>query len=174
MANNAGFGQYSLFTDQSLEEIASIIQVNLVSLTVLCRLFGERMSARGSGHILNVSSYGALQPIPRYTVYSGAKAYVVAFSQALQHEMRRFGVRVSCLCPGFTATEFHDVARHRKTPLMRLTTLDPLRVARAGVRGTLKGKTVVVPGLWYRANAMLARLLPRSISTAMSAASVRQ
>lgn len=174
LANNAGFGHYGLFATQSLEEINSMIQVNVVSLTRLCRLFGERMCQQGHGYILNVASYGALQPIPRYSVYSGAKAYVVALSQALQHEMRKSGVRVSCLCPGFTATEFHQVARHQKTKLMRLTTMDAETVAQAGVRGALVGRTVVVPGLWYRANALLARLLPRRLSTALAAASVKQ
>jgi len=173
LVNNAGFGTYGPVPKQDLQTIHSMIQVNVTSLTTLTRLFAAEMRQRGCGYLLNVSSFAALQPIPRYAVYSGAKAYVVAFSQALRHELRGSGVRVSVLVPGFTATEFHKVARHRKTKLMRLTTLDARHVAKAGLAGVLQGKPVIVPGLWYKANALLCRVMPRSFASTLAARAVR-
>jgi short-subunit dehydrogenase len=173
LINNAGFGTYGPVAAQELATIESMIQVNVTSLTTLARLYAAQMREQGSGYLLNVASFAALQPIPRYAVYSGAKAYVVAFSQALRHELQGSGVRVSVLAPGFTATEFHAVARHRKTRMMQLTTLEPRHVARAGVAGVLRGKTLIVPGWWYRSVAVTNRLLPRSVASALAAWTVK-
>jgi hypothetical protein len=173
LVNNAGFGYYGEVAKQSPEKIASMVQVNVGAVTTLSRRFGQEMAARKRGFILNIASYAALQPIPRYSVYSGAKAYVVAFSLGLRHELARRGVRVSVACPGFTATEFHQVAEHEMTAWMRWTTLDPRRVARACVSGMLAGKGLIVPGLFYRSALFAGRFAPRSWGVAISAAVVK-
>jgi short-subunit dehydrogenase len=169
LINNAGFGIFGQVADQSLATIDSMLQVNLVAVTKLARLCVAPMRQRGHGYVLNVASFAALQPIPGYTVYSGTKAYVVAFSQGLRHELRGSGVRVSAIAPGFTATEFHKVSRHHWTRLMKLMTLDPRQVAAAGIAGVLKGKPLIVPGWWYKANAVTVRLLPQAVASALSA-----
>lgn len=169
LVNNAGFGSYGSIVNQDLKTIQATIQVNVTALVTLSRLFAADMEARGHGYILNVSSFAALQPIPAYAVYSGAKAFVVAFSLALRHELHRHGVMVSVLVPGFTNTEFHAVAGHRKTKMMRLTSLDASHVARAGLAGLFRGKTVIVPGFWYKVNSLFIRLLPSRVACLMSA-----
>ena len=173
LINNAGFGYFDLFVEQSREHIEAMIAVNLRAATILARELGQAMAARKHGYILSVASFAALAPIPRYAVYSGAKAYLIAWTQALAHELKKSNVRVSVVCPGFTNTEFHTVARHKKTRLMKLIELTPEHVAAAGLRGLARGKLVIVPGWWYKLNAAAMRLLPRSWSTAMSAKSVR-
>jgi hypothetical protein len=173
LINNAGFGHFELFLDQSREQIEATIAVNLRASTILARELGLQMARRKRGYILNVASFAALAPIPRYAVYSGAKAYLVAWSQALAHELRKSGVRVSVVCPGFTRTEFHDVAGHKKTRLMTLTELTPQQVARAALRGLARGQLVIVPGWWYKLNAALLRLVPRSWAAAMSGRMVK-
>ncbi|MEX0937751.1 MAG: SDR family oxidoreductase [Pirellulales bacterium] len=173
LINNAGFGLYGLVAGQSEEQIASLLQVNVSATTMLARLFGESMCSRGHGYILNVSSFAALQPIPRYTIYSGAKAYLLAFSLGLRHEMRPHGVKVSVVCPGFTSTEFHAVAEHRKTSWIRMTTMPARQVARASVQGLLRGKAVIVPGWFYKLNAQLVRVMPPTWGAAISAAVVK-
>jgi short-subunit dehydrogenase len=173
LINNAGFGYYGPFVEQSRDDIEAMLQVNIRAVTILCRRLGEAMAERGRGSILNVASFAALAPIPRYAVYSGAKAYVIAFSQALRHELAQRGVRVSVLCPGFTNTEFHDVSRHKKSLLMRATELTVEQVARAGLHGLARGRFLVVPGWWYKLNAASARLLPRSLMSAITAKIVK-
>ncbi len=173
LVNNAGFGYFDLFLDQSRDQIEAMIAVNLRASTILARELGAQMASRGHGYILSVASYAALAPIPRYAVYSGAKAYLVAWTQALAHELRKSGVQVSVICPGFTRTEFHDVARHKKTGIMKRIELTPEQVARAAIAGLERGQLVIVPGWWYKLNAALVRLLPRSWAAAMSAKAVR-
>jgi short-subunit dehydrogenase len=173
LINNAGFGYFDQFVEQSRDDIEALLQVNVRALTILCRRVGESMAERGSGAILNVSSFAALAPIPRYAVYSGAKAYVIAFSQAIRHELSRRGVKVCVLCPGFTKTEFHDVSRHEKSSLMRATELTPEQVARAGLRGLARNKFLIVPGWWYKLNSLTAGLLPRGVMSAISADMVK-
>jgi short-subunit dehydrogenase len=173
LINNAGFGYYGPFVEQSRDDIEAMLQVDVRAVTILCRRLGGEMAQRGQGAILNIASFAALAPIPRYAVYSGAKAYVIAFSQALRHELAPSGVKVSVLCPGFTKTEFHDVSRHEKTTLMRATELTVEQVARAGLRGLDRGRFLIVPGWWYKLNSLTARLLPRRLMSAISAEIVK-
>jgi short-subunit dehydrogenase len=173
LINNAGFGYFSEFVEQPRDDIEALLQVNIRAVTILCRRLGEQMAAQRHGYILNVSSFAALAPIPKYAVYSGAKAYVIGMSQALRHELSRRGVTVSVLCPGFTRTEFHDVSGHEKSRLMRATELTVEQVAQAGLNGLARGKFLIVPGWWYKLNSFLAGLLPRSVMTAASARIVK-
>src|SRR3954469_3685300 len=75
LVNNAGFGHFGPFLDQTLAQIDQMIAVDVSALTTLTWLFATQMKQRNHGYILQVSSFAALQPIPRYSVYSGAKAY---------------------------------------------------------------------------------------------------
>lgn len=174
LINNAGFGVYGPFLDQSAEDIDAMLQVDIRALTQLSRRLAEPMVRRGRGAILNVASFAALAPIPRYAVYSAAKAYVVAFSQALRHELAPQGVSVSVICPGFTNTEFFDVSGHAKTPLMRATELTAAQVAAAGISGLKRGTFLIVPGWWYKLNTFTSAFAPRTVLTAISGALVKQ
>lgn len=173
LINNAGFGYYGPFLTQSPADIDAMLQVDIRAVTILCQKLGQQMADRGGGKILNVASFAALAPIPRYTVYSGAKAYVIAFSQALRHELKNKKVTVSVLCPGFTKTEFHEVSRHKKSSLMRATELSVEQVARAGLRGLDRGQFLIIPGWWYKLNFLTASFLPRGLMSAISAAFVK-
>jgi uncharacterized protein len=174
LINNAGLGYYGQFLTQSPADIDAMIHVDVRALTMLCRRIGGQMAKRGRGAILNVASFAALAPLPRYSVYSGAKAYVVAFSQALRHELKPHGVQVGVICPGFTPTEFFEVSRHDMTMLMRVTQLTVPQVVAAGIRGIKRGKFLIVPGWWYKLNTWTASLVPRTMLSAMSGALVKE
>ena len=168
LVNNAGLGRFGAFDSQSLSDIQAMIQVNLASLTTLTRLFADQMAHAGGGYILNVSSFSAIQPTPDYAVYSGTKAYVMAFSQALNHGLRSHQVRVCALCPGFFDSEFFDAAGQKLTLIVRILMLNRRSVARSGIAGVLRGKTLVVPGIFYKSLNLLLRLAPRSFATVLA------
>jgi hypothetical protein len=95
-------------------------------------------------------------------VYYATKAFVLSFTEALHHELKGSGIRVSALCPGPTATEFGDVALAATSSSLRLVTADAASVVRAGLRGLDRNKAVVVPGWTNKTTANLSRFLPRA------------
>ncbi len=130
-------------------------------MTQLTRLYLPGMLARKSGRILNVGSTAGFQPGPNVAVYFATKAYVLSLSQALWMELKGTGVTVTCLAPGPTKTAFGDQAHMDHTPLFRLTSMDVGPVARAGYRATMRGQSLVVPGLVNKLLAFSNRLWPR-------------
>ena len=172
LVNNAGVGHFGPFLGQSISQIQEMIAVDVTAVMVLTRLFAKVMRDQGGGNILQISSFAALQPIPRYGIYSGAKSFLIATAQAFQHEFRKTGVRISVVAPGFMLTEFHDVAKHERTMLMKLTTLPVSYTARKAVAGMLRGKLLITPGLFYQINGVMVRFLPRRLASRISAMSV--
>jgi hypothetical protein len=174
LVNNAGFGRRSPVLEQSLDEVRAIIQVNVTALTDLTRLGAADMKSAGYGRILQLSSIGAFQPTPMYAVYSAAKAYVLSLSYALNDELRGTGVSVTTICPGVTETEFHDVAGHPKTAIMKRASMTAPRVAAIALGAMWRRKPMVVPGLLNQVNSFIMELLPRRLSAAIAGALMRQ
>jgi len=170
LVNNAGLGRFGLFLSQSLAEIQELIVVDVLAVTILTRLFAQRMKEQGGGYILQVSSFAALQPIPRYSVYSGAKAYLIAMAQALVHELKHTGVSISVVAPGFMSTEFHEVSNHKWTLWMKIINLPIRYAARSAVRGMFRRKLLITPGLFYMIVGFLLRFTPRWLASAIAGA----
>src|SRR5438445_1803944 len=112
-----------------------MIDLNIGALTDLCRAVAPGMIARKSGAILNVASTAAFQPGPGMAVYFATKAYVLSFTEALHEELRRHGVKVSCLCPGPTATEFGEVAGFGGSSLFDKAAMEAHEVVAIGLQG---------------------------------------
>jgi short-subunit dehydrogenase len=172
LVNNAGFGLYGPALGQTPEALSTLVQVNITALTVLTRLFAADMKAAGRGYVLQLASIGAFQPSPMYAAYSAAKSYVLSFSYAMNQELAGTGVSITSVCPGFTVTEFHDVARHEKTRFMKAMSMSAERVAELSVRAMLKRKPMVVPGFLNRVNSLIMELLPRRLSAAIAGGAV--
>lgn len=174
LVNNAGIGTYGKFTDSSTEKHMDLIQLNITSLTMLCKLFGTDMVKNGSGRILNVASTAAFQAGPLMSTYYASKAYVLMLSEALKYELKQDNVTVTVLCPGPTQTEFFQRNDMIGTKLERSPyIMSAAKVAEIGFYGLLKGKTIVIPGLINKLFAFSVRLTPRRVVTAI-ASSVNQ
>ena len=111
LINNAGVGDRGTFSTSDFGRVNDMVQVNVVSLTLLTRKLLPAMIAAKRGAILNVSSSASFLPIPGMAVYAATKAYVTSFSEALRSEVRGSGITVSALCPGPGA---HRVRRGRE------------------------------------------------------------
>lgn len=161
LVNDAGFGLHGSFVELDAGRQSEMIQVNVVALTELCRLFAIGMVQRGSGRILNVASTGAFQPGPLMAVYCATKAYVLSFSEALANELRGTGVTVTCLCPGPTQTRFANAAGVSGTELFRSAApMHSMAVAEEGHKALERGADLRVPGLRNRLLATSVRLVP--------------
>ena len=110
LVNNAGFGLIGQFAELDAKRERQMIDLNAGVLTDLCRAVAPDMIERRSGGIINVASTAAFQPGPKMAVYFATKAFVLSLTEALHEELKPHGIRVSCLCPGPTRTEFGDVA----------------------------------------------------------------
>src|SRR5438876_12335413 len=169
LVNNAGYGRFGEFAELPLEESLGQIQLNVLALTALTRLFVGPMLERRSGKIMNVASTAGFQPGPMMAVYYATKAYVISLSEAIANELKGSGVSVTCLCPGATDTEFQKRAGTENTVLFKkFPPMDAETVARAGYEGLMSGKTLVIPGLRNRLLAESVRFGPRKLVTAIS------
>ena len=157
LVNNAAFGEKGAFA--KLRGHSAMMQANLNALVELTHLFLQPMHERGEGRILNVASTAAFQPGPFMTMYYATKAFVYSFSCGLAEELIGTGVSVTVLCPGSTKTEFHARAGMRETEKM-FPVMSAEDVARAGYRGLMAGKTIVIPGAVNRIVATVSKAMP--------------
>ena len=165
LVNNAGFGGAGDFLSTGWNHEAEMMQVNMVALTHLTKLFLPQIRAR-EGMIMNVASTAAFQPGPFMAVYYASKAYVLSFTEALAEELRGTGVKVSCLCPGPVKTNFQKRAYLEGTAMINSPLIvDVQEVARVGYEGLKQGKRIVIPGWKNRAGVELLRISPREMVT---------
>ncbi|BAY23502.1 short-chain dehydrogenase/reductase SDR [Calothrix sp. NIES-2100] len=166
LVNNAGFGTYGVFAETDLTTELKMLQVNIVSLTHLTKLFLKDMVEQGYGKILNVASVAAFQPGPLMAVYFATKAYVLSFSEAIANELEGTGVSVTVLCPGPTATEFQKTAAMEDSKIASVNRMmDTERVAKIGYRSLMANKIVVIPGLRNKILTESVRFTPRNLVT---------
>ena len=169
LINNAGFGDYGPFVDSDLNRQIEMINLNVVALTELTRLFLPGMVNRGQGAILNVASTAAFQAGPMMSVYFATKAFVLHFSEAVANEVHATGVRVVALCPGTTESEFADTAQAERSLMFNMRKLPTSKqVARYGYVSMVKGKRVAVHGLLNKVLTFFVRLVPRRVVTAIA------
>lgn len=163
LVNNAGFGAGGDFDLLPIDRQIEMIQVNVVSLVELTHTLLPAIKKGRRGGILNVGSTAAFQAGPAMAVYYATKAFVLSFSEALREELRGSAIRVSCLCPGVTVTNFVENSGMGGSLLIRLGAMQATDVARIGFRGFSRGKTIVVPGWKNKWGVFLIRVIPRSI-----------
>ncbi|WP_028974468.1 SDR family NAD(P)-dependent oxidoreductase [Spirochaeta cellobiosiphila] len=163
LINNAGFGGLGSFHKRDWEADRSMIQVNVMSLAALTRLFLPDFVQRKSGRVLNVSSMAALTPGPFQAVYYATKAFVTSFSNGIAEELRGTGVSVTALMPGATKSQFGQKSGMDKTIAFKKP-LQTIKVAQAGYRGMVKGKlNVKVMPFGLRLGLLFLPLLPKSV-----------
>ena len=163
LVNNAGFGLIGRFAKAESKRLRQMIDLNVGTLTDLCRTVAPAMMKRKTGGIINVASTAAFQPGPNMAVYFATKAFVLSFTEALHEELKPHGIRVTCLCPGPTRTEFGDVAGFGGNGLFDRVAMNAPEVVAAGLDGLEKNKAVVVPGLLNKVTANSGRFAPRSV-----------
>lgn len=158
LVNNAGRGMFGPFDETSLEAELGLLDVNIVAVHMLTKLFLPDLKRKGRGHILNVASSAAFLPGPLLSSYYASKAYVLRLSEAVAEELRRSGsgVTMSILCPGPVRTEFDEVADVR----FSAPGLDSAWVAEYAVERMLRGKLLIIPGTYMKAAHVLQRLAP--------------
>jgi short-subunit dehydrogenase len=167
LINNAGFGDFGLFVKTRWEKEQRMIQLNIMTLTQMTKLFLPGMIKRGQGRIMNLASLASFQPGPGMAVYFATKAYVLHFSEALHYEVKKKGITVTALCPGPTASGFETAAAAEQNKLWNKNNPSAKKVAKYGYKAMMKGKAVAVHGTKNKLLATSGRFVPRSWLTAI-------
>jgi short-subunit dehydrogenase len=163
LINNAGFGDFGMFTETDWNKELQMINLNITTLTHFTKLYLQDMVKRKSGKIMNVASTAAFQSGPTMAVYFATKAYVLSFSEAVDNEVRNQGVSVTTLCPGATESGFQAAAAMEESNLVKGKKLPSSKeVAEYGYRAMMQGQTVAIHGMmnWILANSV--RFIPRA------------
>jgi len=164
LVNNAGMFFFGEAVDAEHRRANALLQLHVVTPSLLCTRFGREMRARGRGHILIVSSISAWRDFPGISYYGSSKKYLRGFARALRSELGVYGVNITCLMPGATATALYDpnvvpVELARRLGIM----MSPEEVAEAGLRAMFAGRAECTPGALTRAMAMAATLTPQPV-----------
>lgn len=177
LVNNAGLTILGAFSDQSLDDLDRIVDVNLKGVLYGCRAFLPLLRARGGGHIVNVSSLAGRVAFPYQSTYCATKFAVRGFSAALRMELAGQGVGVTAVLPGAVATRLLDVAptydgaaSRTMAALMLQHGLRPARVADRVVRAVRRDEAEVLIGWDARVTTAARVLAPTALYGALAMA----
>lgn len=169
LVNNAGFGLGAAFAVAELAGQQEMAQVHMIApMRLMHAALPHMLAARGGG-VINVASLAAFFSLPGNANYSATKAYLMRFSRAVHAEVRRQGVTVQALCPGFTITEFHDQQERVKFERRSLPGFlwgSSEAVVRASLAAFRRGQSLCVPGalnhfiMWIGRLGLVEPLLP--------------
>jgi short-subunit dehydrogenase len=163
LVNSAGMSLNTSFLRSTVAQEELLLRLNVNAVLRLTHVALAGMVARQRGDIVNVSSvsgFGALMP---GSTYPASKAWVTNFSESTALSVRRFGVRVMALCPGYTRTEFHGRAGIDMSKTPEWMWLDADRVVRDGLRDLRRGKMISVPDWKYKITVFGVRHLPAGL-----------
>lgn len=161
LVNDAGQGVYGKFAETDLQEELDIIQLNIVALVTLTKLFLKDMIARGEGRILLLASMVSKISSPLMAVYAGTKAFVYNFSMSLVNELKDTGITITALQPGATDTDFFNKAGAENSKIVKDGGMaDPADVAKDGYEAMMAGESKVVSGAKNKFQATIANVIP--------------
>ena len=147
LVNNAGTASVAPLLDADIEQMEEIIALNNIALTRLTYAAAPAFVKRGAGTIINIASIVSISPETLNGVYGATKAYVLAFSHSLQHELADKGIRVQAVLPGATATDMWEIAGlpwQKLPPSIVMSVEDMVDAALVGLD---QGELVTIPSL---------------------------
>ena len=148
LVNNAGMFYFGAAVEKPMALNHKMAMLHCTTPVDLCVLFGKAMKERGCGYILNAGSITAFMSFPTIATYQASKSFLVKFSKGIHYELSHYGVKVCCVCPGAVDTDLYNLpVKMRKRLCAVGIMLKPEQIAKRGVRATLHGRKVKIPGL---------------------------
>ncbi|OUS28932.1 hypothetical protein A9Q99_10685 [Gammaproteobacteria bacterium 45_16_T64] len=173
LINNAGYAKHGPFHDTPLETHLHMMHLLTTTFTELTYLYTADMKQKGSGYVLLVASIAGFMPIPQFSTYAASKAFVLSLGESLNKELSAFGINVTTLCPGGTATEFMDISGQEISGMRRHAIMTSDAVAKSGLRAMAKGNAVNVPGILYKLSMAGLRVVPRNLQALIGEAATK-
>ncbi len=147
LVNNAGLGAVTKLAESNMDDIETMISLNVIALTRLSAAIVPGLIANARGAIINIASIVALAPELLNGAYSGSKSYVVNFTQSMHHELADKGIRVQAVLPGAIDTPFWDKSGLPVNNLPTQIVMSPENLVDAALAGFDLGEVVTIPSL---------------------------
>ncbi len=147
LVNNAGIGATQTLIDSDVDRLDDMIQLNVTALTRLTRAVAPGMVRRGQGAVINIASIVALAPERLNGTYGASKAFVLAFTQSLHHELAAKGIQVQAVLPGATSTDFWALAGRPVNLLPSEIVMSAEEMVDAALAGFDSKELVTIPAL---------------------------
>ncbi|MDN7653091.1 SDR family oxidoreductase [Burkholderia multivorans] len=147
LVNNAGIGTHTPLLESDVDAMTRMIDLNVTALTRLTYAAVPSFVARGHGAVINIASIVALSPETLNGVYGGSKAFVLAFTQSLHHELADKGVQVQAVLPGATATDFWQTGGLPIEHLPKSIVMSASDMVDAALVGLERREIVTIPSL---------------------------
>lgn len=164
LVNNAGVFFFNPYCETSMKRIELILNLHMITVAKLCRLFGEDMidrqliaeeqsqticgKSRKKGYILNMSSMSAWMAMPGIQSYNATKAFIYNFSKSLWYELKPKGVNITVMTPGAVDTALFGLAPHLRRLAVNLTvSIPPEKLVKRALRKMFRGKKADMPGV---------------------------
>ncbi len=163
LVNNAGMALHGAFTRNTVDDEERLLSLNVRAVLRLTHAALGPMVERRSGAVVNVSSVAGFATISPGSTYPASKAWVTSFSESIGQSVRRRGVKVMALCPGFTHTEFQSSAGIDMSHLPSFAWLNAEEVVATALRDLRHGKLVSIPSARYKVATAALTHLPRSV-----------
>jgi len=165
LINNAGIGGTFPFDEKEAGYYSKVISLNVVTPTILCRLFLPDLKNNAPSFIMNVSSLAGIFNLPHKQVYGATKSYLLSFSKSLRKELRTHNISVSVLCPGGMNTYWRLTMENRmmRTWISRQSVMEPSHVAAIGINKMIERKELIITGFWNRCFLLWNQLFPKRI-----------
>lgn len=166
LVNDAGQGVYGKFQDTDIHREVDIVQLNIISVIILTKLFLKDRLPKGSGKILNLASVASKAPGPWHSVYHGTKAFVLSWSEAIREELKNSGITVTALLPGPTDTDFFNKADMNRSKILedRDNLASPEEVAADGYHALMNGDDKIISGLKNKLSVAMANIASDSMA----------
>lgn len=166
LVNAAGQGFYGKFQDTDIHREIDLVNLNIISVMILTKLFIKDRLAKGSGKILNLSSIASKAPGPWHSVYHGTKAFIQSWTEAIREELKDSGISVTALLPGPTDTDFFNKANMNQSKVLedRSSLADPADVAADGYKALMNGDDKVVSGMNNKVTVAMSNLASDSMA----------
>jgi short-subunit dehydrogenase len=166
LINNAGFGTTKFFYHEPFELHEKMFSTHILAHIKIIYAILPQMIDKGAGMIITVSSAGAFLPSPKTAVYSGTKAFQVAFTESLYMELEGTGIQVQVVCPGLTKTDMHvrlGIPEDRIVNWGPFQWISPQEVVECSLRCLKKKKIICLPGHMNKMQVFMRHLVPQSL-----------
>lgn len=161
LVNAAGFGKFGGFDEIDEGNVAKMIDLNDKALVLITHMVIPYM-VRG-GRIIELGSGSCFTPLPYFNVYAASKAFVLHYTKALNFELKKYGIRATCFCPGWVDTEFLPLSKSvpgATVPKAMKPLLKTEKVVRGCVRASIRGRAMYVTNWYTKLQHLLFKLVP--------------